>query len=92
MKHIWRRWAEKACCDLHIDIMGMFTMMVGPHQPRNLTDNTFAFGGHNMDIPQFARVFCTNHMLTSIPDRWESSPGWGMELGRELCLSDPKDP
>lgn len=93
MKHIWRLWHAVARCDLHIDVKGMFTMTVDPHEPRSLEDNELHVGGMDLgDIPEFARIFCTNHMLTSMPDDWDTSPGWGFELGRDLCLSDPKDP
>ncbi len=97
MKHIWRRWADKACCDLHIDVLGMFTMIVNGHQPRDPKDNylNFGDGGDWGVIPQFARVFSTRIGLRDhpvIPRTWEEARGIGMELGRDLCLSDPKGP
>ena len=93
MKNIWRLWHAVARCDLHIDVKGMFTMIVEGHEARSLEDNEFHVGGMDLgDIPEFARVFCTNCMMPSIPDGWKNSPGWGFELGRDLCLSNPKGP
>jgi hypothetical protein len=92
MTRIWLRWARIAHGDLHFNVMGMFTMMITAEYLQPPKRSGAFISGEYIDFPQFARVYCTNQMLTSIPDHWHSSPGLEMSFLRELVLSNPEPP